>query len=220
VSLWDKIKGLLGSNPANDIPAPGADADDDRSDRPAPHPPAVRPTTERPTTAGKQKQKQKKASAPAGTTKRRTSPEEDGRIEAAARALFEKGEPAAARAFLGEHAILLARHREQSSGLRCLCERCLDPSVATEDSHGIAYVLDFVVTRHRALFYWMPADLREDAKRVRASMRAAVRERLRALRSGEETTRHGINPFTKEPITFQPKRSRPRVNPFTGKRAP
>jgi hypothetical protein len=67
----------------------------------------------------------------------------------------------------------------------------------------------------------VPVELAEDAKQVRASMRAELRHRLRALATKEDEPRQGINPFTKQPMTIAPKYARTRrINPFTGKLVP
>jgi hypothetical protein len=93
--------------------------------------------------------------------------------------------------------------------------------VSTAEAEGVAYVRDFVVTRYRALFYWTPSELRSDAGQVRASMRSALRQRLRVLATKEDQPRQTINPFTKEPVTILPKQDRRiRINPFTGKPVP
>jgi hypothetical protein len=151
--------------------------------------------------------------------KRRTTPQEDARLEQEGRALFDADKPADAIAFLSKRGILFARH--EVTTLPCLCQRCLRPELRTAESGGVAYVRDFVVTRHRVFFYWTPAELNEDAKQVRASMRAELRQRLRTIASKEEVPRLGLNPFTKQPITILPKHERRRrINPFTGKPVP
>jgi hypothetical protein len=135
--------------------------------------------------------------------------------------LFDEDRPADAIALLSERGILFARH--EVTALPCLCRRCLRPELRTAESSGVAYVRDFVVTRHRVLFYWTPTELTADAKHVRASLRAELRQRLRVLASKEEdqVPRAGVNPFTKEPIAILPKHERRRrINPFTGKPVP
>jgi hypothetical protein len=158
--------------------------------------------------------------ASAGTAeKRMTSPAEDARLEGEARALFDAGDAIGAISLLASRGILFARH--EGTSLPCLCKGCLRPEVNATESGGVAYVRDFVVTKHRVLFYWMPAELAGDARQVRASMRAELRSRLRILRSKEDQPKHGINPFTKQPIVIPPKHDRRRrINPFTGKRVP
>jgi hypothetical protein len=150
---------------------------------------------------------------------RRTKPQEDARLEAEARELFDAGDPAGAVALLAK-LILFSAH--QSEGLPCLCRDCLRPELREVDVAGERYVRDFVVAKHRVLFYWAPAELARSVKQLRASMRAALRERVRALAHEEHLRREGINPFSKEPIVIPPKEQRtpPLVNPLTGKRLP
>ena len=149
--------------------------------------------------------------------RRRTTRAEDARIEAEARALYEK-DPERGIAFLDAHAILFARH--ERTALPCLCRSCLDPAAGCASSGGIDYVRDFVVGRHRALFFWMPEDLRGEAKKVRASVRAAVRAKLERPQDASPVAtepRVVIDPFTKEQRVLPP-RGAPRIfDPFTGK---
>jgi hypothetical protein len=107
--------------------------------------------------------------------------DEDARLEAEARTHARCGDHGAALASLRRQVVLLARH--EATTLPCLCERCLDPALETTEAAGVAWVRDFVVARHRALFYWMPAELAGRTRQVRASMRAEIRDRLRT-RSG------------------------------------
>ncbi|WP_394845055.1 hypothetical protein LZC95_49385 [Pendulispora brunnea] len=157
--------------------------------------------------------------APARREKRRVTAKDDARLESEARGLFDAGQAAEGIALLSERGVLFARH--EATTLPCLCRQCLRPELAAAEGAGIAYARDFVVTRNKVLFYWTPVELSDNAKQVRASMRAEVRHRLRVLASKEEETRQAINPFTKEPMTILPKHERrPRVNPFTGKPVP
>jgi hypothetical protein len=152
------------------------------------------------------------ASAPRWTAK------DDAYLEREARTLFVAGEAADAIALLGDRGLLFARH--ELGSLPCLCRKCLAPEAGDADLDGVRFVRDFVVVRRRVLFYWTPAELVSDAKQVRASMRAAVEDRLRAPEVHATEPRQGVNPFTKEPVTFQPRRLRLRVNPLTGKPLP
>jgi hypothetical protein len=152
-------------------------------------------------------------------SERRTTPAEDMRTEQTARDLFREGKAADALAFLSERGVLFAKHG--STSLPCLCQQCLRPDLDVAEREGVVYLRDFVVTQHRVFFYWMPAELREDAKQVRASMRGEVRHRLRVRATKADEPKQAFNPFTKEPITIQPKHVRRRhINPFTGKPVP
>lgn len=203
MSIFDKIKAWLG------VPRPEPSASE-AATPPAPGPIAPTPVVHSPP--------QPAPPEPPAAVRRRTSPREDARIEGEARALFDAGRPAEGIALLNERTIVFARHEVTS--LPCLCRACLRPDASDAEHEGIAFVRDFVVTRHRAFFYWMPAELAADVKQVRASMRAAVRERLRVRASKEDHARVVINPFTKQPLTIPPKAERRRVNPFTGKPVP
>ena len=192
MSLFDKLKRLLGGKQA----APASN--DNEPSNVAPEPGEA---------------------APPRAHKRRTKPQEDARLEAEARERFDAADPAGAVALLAK-LIMFSAH--QSGELPCLCRDCLRPELLEVDVAGERYVRDFVVAKHRVLFYWAPAELARNAKQLRSSMRAALRERLRALAHEEPPPREGINPFTKEPIVIPSKeqRARPIVNPLTGKRLP
>jgi hypothetical protein len=204
--FFDKLKSWLGIAPAR------ADEGADLPEAP-PAPIAVQP-------AAKQRVSPAPTPpAPRKPPKRRTTAQEDGRIEADARERLEAGDPAGALSILREQAVLLAKH--EPTTLPCLCAECIDPSEDTAESGGISYVRDFVVTRHRALVYWMPAELTDDAKQVRASMRGAVRSRLRALAQRPDEAYETINPFTKQRVTVPARQRRhPIIDPFTGKPVP
>lgn len=151
--------------------------------------------------------------------KKNWTAKDDLRVESEARALFDRGDAAGAIAYLGDHAILFARHEVTS--LPCLCARCLRPEPSAITAEGVPYLRDFVIKSYRALFYWAPAELSGNAGQMRASMRSALRERLRALAAKEEEPRQVVNPFTKKVETILPKRDqRARINPFTGKPVP
>jgi hypothetical protein len=183
VSIFDKLKSLLGGRP--------------------------------PANANAQSPEPEREEPARGTTA-----QEDARTEAEARSLFDAGEAAEAIALLSRKAILFARH-EPGSALPCLCRRCLVPDVRRAESGGVAYDRDFVVSWHRALFYWAPSELAASARQLRASMRAALRQRLRLRTRKSDEPRQGINPFTKQPITIVPRGwRRRRTNPFTGKPIP
>jgi hypothetical protein len=149
--------------------------------------------------------------------KRRTSPEDDARIEREARAAFDRKDAAAAIQLLGRCA-MLAKHEPNS--LPCLCRRCLNAELDKAESGGIAYVRDFVVAKHRVLFYWTPRELAGSATQVRASMRATLSARIRELRIKGEEGGVRTNPFTGLDIVVPPRQEPPRVNPFTGKKVP
>jgi hypothetical protein len=136
------------------------------------------------------------AGPPAEADGARTLRTEDARLEDAARAALAAGDlQAALTLFQGAEVSLLARHAE--SALPCLCARCLDPARSRVASGGATWVLDFVVARHRALFYWMPAELQGRETQVRASMRGEMRDRL-LTRRGRRPARNKlqwIDPF-------------------------
>jgi hypothetical protein len=210
MSLFDKIKAWFGAKPAANDTTTESEQPDDGGPK-QPKTPAAEADTPR-----------ESASVEADDEPRekgQSTPKEDARLEAEGRALFDAGDPAAAISFLSKHGILFARH--EPTTLPCLCKRCLRPDVSTAESGRVRYVRDFVVTKHRVFFYWTPAELGDDAKQVRASMRSELRHRLRVLATKEEETRQGMNPFTKQPITILPKHERRRrINPFTGKPIP
>lgn len=155
---------------------------------------------------------------PSRQAQRRARAEADAELDAAARALFETGQAEQALALLGR-AVLFAAHEPTS--LPCLCRACLRPEVFNAEHAGVRYQRDFVVAEHRVLFFWAPAELASDAKSLRASMRAALVEQLRARRRGDEKPRPAANPFTGETIEIPAtdQRQNP-LNPLTGKRVP
>ena len=128
----------------------------------------------------------------------------DRALEDEARVLLEQN-ASAGIALLAGRAIMFARHEEGE--LPCLCLKCLEPALDRAESRGLQFVRDFVVSRHRVFFYWVPAELLPDAKQVRASMRGRVKQRLDELRLKIDEPRAGI------PARTGP----PRINPFTGK---
>jgi hypothetical protein len=208
MSIFDKLRSWLGGKPPADANAP-ADAADAPPPLPPPAPPARAPGPPRAPPAHPR--------ATPDEARPRARRREDAALEAEARGLLDGDDAEAAVGFLrARHVALLARH--EATSLPCLCHACLRPDVKTAESAGIPYVRDFVVRDHRALFYWMPRELAPHAPQVRASMRAELRERLRAQRRREDEARPGVNPFTNEPITIGPKRRSPRINPFTGRR--
>lgn len=147
--------------------------------------------------------------------KTRATPAEDREIEGKARALVDARDFAAALGLLTGRAVLLAAHAP--GALPCLCASCLQPELVTAEASGVAYRRDFVVTRRRALFYWVPEELAADALQVRSSMRATVRRQLSASSRRELVVRHGIDPFTKKPRVIIPKEISRHINPFTKK---
>jgi len=151
-------------------------------------------------------------------TEERWTAEDDARLDGEARWLLAGGDPAGAVAVLADRGLLFARHAPGS--LPCLCKKCLVPEAGEAEHGGVRFVRDFVVRQRRVLFYWMPAELAPDAKRVRASMRAALEDRLRRPDPEVTEPREVLNPFTKQMVTLPPRVPRLRVNPFTGKPVP
>ena len=197
MSILDKLKALLGATPTR--------RDDAAGDESAPEVDQPREKRENATPYRD------------GEVQASSGPSLDGdpRLERDAHALMQRGDKAEAIALLKARVVLLARH-DPSGTLPCLCKRCLVPVADTAESGGVRYTRDFVVAWHRALFYWVPAELAKDAKRVRKSMRSELRHHLRYGRS--LVTRDVFNPFTKQKETVTPRQLRPPVNPFTGKR--
>jgi hypothetical protein len=221
MSILDKLKGWLGGPTAPGAPPPAGAT-----------PPAALETralvTEEPEAPGDTEQAASAAThddegsdGPEATEEPGRAPrwtaEDDARLEAEARALIAAGDAAGALARLGQRGLMLARHEVGS--LPCLCRRCATPEGRSAEHAGVAFVRDFVVARRRVLLYWAPAELSGDAKQVRASMRAAIVDRLRAPAVHATEPRPGINPFTKEPMVIQPKRARLRENPLAGLQA-
>jgi hypothetical protein len=208
MSIFDKLKGLFGGKPpekpANDdgdaVPAPEESAGEEDGDAGAPS-----------------RAREVEDEADDDAPRRRTTPAEDRRIEGEARALFDGGDAKGGIALLDAQAILFARHERPEGGgeqLPCLCRKCLVPEKDGAEAQGVAYVRDFVVARHRALFYWMPKDLVDDAKRVRSSMRASIRHRLSPHGKDPKVVERR-NPFTGQMQTFmEPAPRRGRQNPF------
>ena len=129
-----------------------------------------------------------------GPSEAQTNATRDRALEAEARALFDAGVPGTGITLLATRAIMFAKHVQE--GLPCLCQRCLNPALDRAEFGGIEFARDFVVCEHRVLFYWMPAELLADAKRVRSSMRGRVKQRLHARRLRVKKSGRGINPFT------------------------
>jgi hypothetical protein len=203
MSLFDKLKSLIGGKPAADPPPP--------VEPPvaieAPHPVApsgASVASARGRTTSTEDRRSRRAKA-------------DGRLEAEARALVDPATDERAVQLLARRTILFARH--ETGVLPCLCRACLRPDVARAEHAGIPFVRDFVVAKHRTLFFWVPASLLDEAERVRASVRAELRGHL-ARPPRSEAPSIGTNPFTGAPMTLGGRRPRPVLNPFTGKRVP
>jgi hypothetical protein len=211
MSVFDKFKNWLTGKASADGAAP---------ETPSSAPPA--PQSDRTSTAsGEASAETSPAPSSPGEAipRKRWTAKDDARVESEARDLFERGDGAGGIEHLAKSAILFARH--ETTTLPCLCAKCLRPGETTAEAEGVPYVRDFVVTRYRVLFYWTPSELAGDAGQLRASMRSALRQRLRVLATKEDLPRQGINPFTNEPITILPKQDRRvRINPFTGKPVP
>jgi hypothetical protein len=210
MSVFDKFKNWLTGKAPADVGTP---------ETPSSVPPE--PQSDRTSRSGEASAESPPAPSPPGeaSPRKRWTAKDDARVESEARDLFERGDGAGGIEHLAKNAILFARH--ETTSLPCLCAKCLKPEVSTAEAEGVPYVRDFVVTRYRVLFYWTPSELVDDAGQVRASMRSALRQRLRVLATKEDQPRQAINPFTNEPVTILPKQDRRvRINPFTGKPIP
>jgi hypothetical protein len=160
--------------------------------------------------------------APRGRSGRRrwVTASDDRKIETRARSLVEGGDADGAFALLRAETSLFAGH-EPARCLPCLCAACLDPRLNRAHSQGVDFVRDFVVTRRHSLVFWAPAEIADDAKHLRASMRAELRHRLRVRARKSDEPREVVNPFTKEKTTVLPREARRRrTNPFTGEPVP
>jgi len=207
MSIFDKLKGWLGGKAP---PEPEPEPEPVVPAAPEAAPAAEAAPPEEP--APEDEETEEADPAPRWTAA------DDAQLDSEARALFADGDASRALELLGERGLLFACH--EARALPCLCRKCATPEGDVAEHAGIAFVRDFVVKRRRVLFYWMPAELAGDAKQVRASMRAAVEDQLRPPPVHSTEPRQGINPFTKQPVTIQPKGARLRINPLTGKPLP
>ncbi len=138
----------------------------------------------------------------------RAEAKNDALRERTARALEREGRHAeAVQTLVGAYVILNAHGR---GALPCLCKRCLVADAArVELAGGEKYRREFVVAERRALFFWVPEGLDEEAARVRASVRTAMRQWLFYNRRPERAPQgFRIDRETREVYL--------RVNPFTG----
>lgn len=67
------------------------------------------------------------------------------------------------------------------SGLPCICRRCWELSGARCEHGGLSFTRDVIVKNGKALFFWAPAELAEDATKLRRSVRASLSVRLATL---------------------------------------
>ena len=93
-----------------------------------------------------------------------------------------------ARALTGENrhveavATLCARfahfNAHEPGALPCLCRLCLRPDESRTTLRGTEFIRDFTVASGRVLFFWVPADLRDQARAIERSVNAELRARL------------------------------------------
>jgi hypothetical protein len=115
-----------------------------------------------------------------GATDAQSPADED--LERFARELLAEGHPEEVAELLSALAVNLARH--EVGLLPCLCRRCGEQAFDV-DVGGELFFRDFVVSMGHVLPYWAPVELRSGPRlrRLRASMRAALLERLVELRT-------------------------------------
>ena len=105
------------------------------------------------------------------------SVDEPGLRERAARALMRENRHAEAIAVLRTKLAHFNAH--EPGALPCLCRRCLRPDEARTTLQGTEFIRDFTVASGRVLFFWLPADLLDQAQQVERSVNAELRSRLR-----------------------------------------
>lgn len=107
-------------------------------------------------------------------------PDDMGLCERAARALEVEERAAEALALLQQAFIHLNAH--DPGILPCLCRRCIVPGELTTTAKGGTFHRDFVVAgsepRPRVLFFWIPAELMGQRRRVRRSVQSGLRSRV------------------------------------------
>jgi hypothetical protein len=96
--------------------------------------------------------------------------------ERAARALQREGRDAEVAKLLTGKLRNLTGH--EPPPLPCLCRKCLKPELTTTEALGFTFDREFAVAEGRVLFYWVPRDLRQRRKAVRASVQTVLGDRL------------------------------------------
>jgi hypothetical protein len=95
-----------------------------------------------------------------------------------ARALEAEGDRAGAYALLHARFVHLNAH-EADDLLPCLCRRCFQPDLAEAEVDGARYLRDWAEASGRVLYFWLPWELRAQARDVRSGVAARLYGRLR-----------------------------------------
>ena len=111
-----------------------------------------------------------------------TSPADRDLRRRAAEALDAEGQHEDATAVLAP-LVNLTGH-DDDTGLPCLCKACLPHAGRTAESAGMPFERSFAVVGDRVLHFWTLTELAADRAGVRASVAAALRERLAAVKAG------------------------------------
>lgn len=109
------------------------------------------------------------------------SREENRRILLDARTLEARGQRREAYALLHRRFVHLNAH-EPDDSLPCLCRRCFQPELVETEVGGARYLREWTEARGRVLYFWLPWELRQQARKVRSGVAASLFGRLRGRR--------------------------------------
>lgn len=120
-------------------------------------------------------------------TELKANPADEHLRERIARARFQEGRLPEVLDMLSRGLVNVATHAP--SQLPCLCKACVGQAPSLVLFKNLDFTLDFVVSRGRFLFFWLPGSLATDRPALRRSIAASLDARLGASRRARKAPR-------------------------------